>query len=89
LHKKLGESITLKAKTKLTIRRIARNSSWEEANAGLWGPRPQLLEANVGLGAKLPASGSKVWGRSTQRSAIFTIFQQNDAFLGIRLKFLL
>jgi len=27
LHKKLGESITLKAKTKLTIRCVARNSS--------------------------------------------------------------
>jgi len=50
----------MKAKTKLTIRRVARNSSWEGANAGLWGRSSQLPEANGGLEAKPPAS--RGWG---------------------------
>jgi len=55
-----------------------------------WGSGAQPPEAR-GLGAKPPSVGSKeVWGRSLQLLAIFTIFQQNNAFLGIfRLKFLL
>jgi len=59
LHKKLGQSIPLKAKTKLTFRHVARNSSWEGANAGLWGSSPQLPEANGGLGrsSQIPEAG--------------------------------
>jgi len=43
------------------------------------------------LGAELPATGGKrVWGRSPQHLAIFTIFNENNTFLDIiRLKFLL
>jgi len=81
-------------------RRVARISSWG-ANSGVWGRSPQSPEANGGLGAKPPAAGGlganpqagDFYGQSPQpakRSAIFTIFQQNNSFLGIfMLKFLL
>jgi len=40
---------------------------------------------------ELPAAGSKgVWGQRPQRLAIFTIFNENNTYLGMfRLKFLL
>jgi len=74
-------------KAAVTHRRVARNSSWG-AVSGFWGRSHQPPEGNRGLGRSRRRQGA--WGRSPQRSAIFTIFQQKQPFLGIfRLQFLL
>jgi len=64
------------------VRVWGRSLQPQKANGAL---RPQLPEAR-GLGVKFPSAGSKgVWGRSPQRSTIFTIFQKKLRIF--RLKF--